>query len=115
MLNDVIFVEAARALGRRIVREAATPEERVDRGFLLVLGRPPRDDERARVLAYRDAQLARFRDGGLDAAKLAGADADAPPPSPLLAPPEGVDAPELASWTAVARVLLNLDEAVTKE
>ena len=114
LLNDVVFVEAAQALGRRIVREAAAPEARVDRGFLLVLGRPPRDDERARVLAFRDAQLARFRDGGLDAALVAGAKV-ASPPSPLLAAPEGVDPAELASWTAVARVLLNLDEAVTKE
>ncbi len=113
-LNDVVFLEAAQALGRRLVREAATPEARVDRGYELVLGRPPRDDERARVLAYRDAQLARFRDGGLDAAKAAGLDVDAPP-TPLLAAPQGVDADELASWTAVARVLLNLDETVTKE
>ncbi|WP_337172982.1 PSD1 and planctomycete cytochrome C domain-containing protein [Paludisphaera sp.] len=114
LLNDVVFVEAAQALGRRIVREADTPEARVERGFLLALGRPPRDEERARVLAYHEAQLARFRDGGLDAAKLAGASLEKPP-TPLLAPPEGVDATELASWTAVARVILNLDEAVTKE
>jgi len=116
MLNDVVFVEAARALARRVVREAESPspEARLDRAYLLVLGRPPREDERARVLAYHDAQLARFRDGSLDAAQVAGAKAE-PPPSPLLAAPEGVDLPELAAWTAVSRVLLNLDEAVTKE
>ncbi|MDG3004925.1 PSD1 and planctomycete cytochrome C domain-containing protein [Paludisphaera mucosa] len=116
MLNDVVFVEAAQALARRVLRESSSPaaDARLDHAFLLALGRPPRDDERPRVLAYHADQLARFREGKLDAALVAGAKS-ATPPSPLLATPEGTDLPELAAWTAVARVLLNLDEAVTKE
>ncbi|AMV40269.1 PSD1 and planctomycete cytochrome C domain-containing protein [Planctomyces sp. SH-PL62] len=116
MLNDVVFIEAAQALARRIVREAPSPspDDRLDRAFLLALGRPPRDDERPRVLAYYHDQLARFRDGGLDAAQVAGANVEAAP-SPLLAAPEAADVPDLAAWTAVARVLLNLDETVTRE
>ncbi|WP_240907316.1 PSD1 and planctomycete cytochrome C domain-containing protein [Paludisphaera rhizosphaerae] len=116
MLNDVVFVEAAQALARRIVREAPSPspEARLDRAYLLVLGRLPRDEERSRVLAYQAEQLGRFREGRLDAAKMTGA-SNATPPTPALAAPTGVDLPDLASWTAVARVILNLDEAVTKE
>ena len=82
--------------------------------YLLVLGRPPRDEERSRVLAYQAEQLGRFREGRLDAAKMTGV-GNATPPTPALAAPAGVDLPDLASWTAVARVILNLDEAVTKE
>ncbi|WP_165251361.1 PSD1 and planctomycete cytochrome C domain-containing protein [Paludisphaera soli] len=117
MLNDVVFVEAAQALARRIVEAPSpSPEARLDHAYLLALGRPPRDDERSRVLAYYADQLARFREGSLDASLMAGTKSDALP-SPLLAAPasEAVDLPDLAAWTAVARVLLNLDETVTRE
>ena len=43
------------------------------------------------------------------------AQTDAPPASPLLAVADGADLNELAAWTTVARVLLNLDETMTKE
>jgi hypothetical protein len=48
---------------------------------------------------------------------VAGLGSKDPAPTPLLAPtpPLGSDPNELAAWTTVARVLLNLDETVTKE
>jgi mono/diheme cytochrome c family protein len=113
MLNDAVFVEAAQALARRIVREAPAPtvEARMGFAFRLCLGRLPRAEELSRITAFYSDQLARFRGGELDASKIAGAKPD----EPLLAVPDGADLNELAAWTTVARVLLNLDETVTKE
>ena len=115
MLNDAVFVEAAGALARRLIREAPEPSEdsRLDLAYRLCLGREPRPEERARVLAFYNEQLARLRDGQLDAARVVGSK-DAPP-TPLLDAPPDADPNELAAWTLVARALLNLDETVTKE
>jgi hypothetical protein len=117
MLNDDVFVEAARALARRLVREAPAPtaEARIGLAFRLCLGRTPRPEELSRISAFYADQLARLRAGELDASRIAGAEGSKPPASPLLAVPEGVDLNELAAWTTVARVMLNLDETVTKE
>ncbi len=118
LLNDAVFVEAAQALARRIIAES--PDRSVDaragRVFRLCLTRSPRPEERARISAFYQQQLARFRSGELDAAKVAGLGVKSPP-TPLLSPTPtaGTDAAELAAWTTVARVLLNLDETVTQE
>ncbi|MBX7168722.1 MAG: PSD1 and planctomycete cytochrome C domain-containing protein [Pirellulales bacterium] len=110
LLNDQVSFEAAQALARRVVTERAdTPGERAERAFRLCLGRRPAADELDRLAAFYDAQLARLKAGELDAELLTRA--------PGL--PELTDAPldrlELAAWTTVARVLLNLDETITKE
>jgi hypothetical protein len=119
LLNDTVFVEASRALARRTLAECPdrAPGARARYAFRLCLARSPRPEELARLTAFFDHQLARFRSGELDAAKVAGLDAKDPPPTPLLAPtpPAGADPDELAAWTVVARVILNLDETVTKE
>src|SRR5262249_60647663 len=83
----------------------------------LCLARPPRPAELARLPAFFARQLARSRAGELDAAQVAGLGSKDPPPTPLLArtPPSGSGANELAAWTVVARVPLNLDETPTKE
>lgn len=115
MLNDDVFIEAAGALARRLIREAPEPSEdaRLNLAYRLCLGREPRPEERARVLAFYNEQLARLRDGQLDASKIVAPNPD--PPTPLLAAPSDADPNDLAAWTIVARVLLNLDETVTKE
>ncbi len=94
---------------------------RIDRG-----PRPPRLPPRSvpaaeprragAVVRFHQRQLGRFRSGELDAAQVAGLDAKAPL-TPLLSPslPPATEAAELAAWTTVARVLLNLDETMTKE
>jgi hypothetical protein len=118
LLNDAVFVEAARAMARRVVAECPdrSVEARARYAFRLGLTRSPRPEELSRLAAFYEHQLARFRSGELDAATVAGLDVK-DPPTPLLrqAPPPGADAGELATWTTVARVLLNLDETVTKE
>jgi hypothetical protein len=117
LLNDTVFVEAARALARRVLVEcpSAADEDRIRRAFRLCLARPPRPEELARVRAFFDQQLSRLRSAELDAARIAGIPGKEPSTSPLLAPIPGVEPSELAAWTALARVLLNLDETVTRE
>ncbi len=119
LLNDTVFVEAGQAMARRILAECPdrTTAARAGYAFRLCLARPPRQEELARLTAFFDRQLARFRAGELDAARVAGLGSQDPPPTPLLAPtpPPGSDPNELAAWTVVARVLLNLDETVTRE
>ena len=119
LLNDTVFVEASQAMARRILRECPdrTIAARAGYAFRLCLARPPRREELARLTAFFDRQFARFRVGELDAARVAGLGSKDPPPTPLLAStsPRGSDPNELAAWTVVARVLLNLDETVTRE
>jgi hypothetical protein len=117
LLNDTVFVEAARSLAHRILAErpSASTDDRIRRAFRLCLARPPRAEELARIQVFFEQQRSRIRSAELDPARIAGMQAKEPPPSPLLAPIPGVDPSELAAWTIVARVLLNLDETVTRE
>jgi hypothetical protein len=68
--------------------------------FRLCLTRPPNEDETAALTGFFEQQRRRCESGELDAGKLAGEG-------------EG-DVHERAAWTALARALLNLDEAITK-
>jgi hypothetical protein len=108
LMNDVTFVEAARALGQRMLAQGgATPESRLRHGFRLALGRPPSAEE-ARVLVgsleYHRAYFA----AGLERAR-AYLDRGESRPDPAL------DPAELAAYAAVGSLILNLDEMVTKE
>ena len=106
-LNETVFMEAARELGRRTLDEGGSGDpQRVDYAFKRVLARAPHDAERAELISLLASQRERLQSGGLDAAKLAHGE------QPGLQ--EG-RATELAAWTAVSRVLLNLDEAITRE
>ncbi len=105
LLNDTVFVECARALGRRIMTEAkGAPEERVDWAFHLCLARPPAAKEKAALV-------------GLYQELVKAASADTTASARLLgdAPPANIDPAEAAAWTALARTLLNLDEIMTRE
>ncbi|MDW8197227.1 MAG: DUF1549 domain-containing protein [Gemmataceae bacterium] len=106
LLNDAVFVEAAQALGRRILAEHpdATDQQRLRALFRLSLSRNPQPAETERLMKLLDTfrQLAK---------------ADAAGAEKLLAAhkPNHVPATEAAAWVAVARTLLNLDEFVTRD
>jgi hypothetical protein len=103
-LNDPVFVEAARALAGRVIREAGPDDqERAGRAFLLCTGRQPGPAELTPLLAFHAEQRARFEADGAAARALLGTAA------------EVEDAPERAAWTLVANVLLSMDETLTKE
>ncbi|MEQ1860296.1 MAG: PSD1 and planctomycete cytochrome C domain-containing protein [Chthoniobacteraceae bacterium] len=101
VLNEPLFVECAQALARATLADGGdTDAARLDFAFRRCVSRPPRAEESAMMLKLLRKQRDRLASGNLDATKLAGI-ANA-----------GTDA---AAWTAVARVLLNLDETLTKE
>ncbi len=106
-LNDPVFVEAAQALARRIVREGgASVEDRVRYGLLLSLGRPPSSRQVEVLTGLFESERARYQSDAQKALALA-----TEPLGPL---PEGMDPAEMAAWTTVANVLLNLDGVLTK-
>ena len=104
LLNDPVFVEAARGFALRILQDA--PEsERIDYAFRRGLSRPPDRFESDQIRSYYKAQMERIRTGGLTPAQA----------SEMGPVPVGVNREELLAWTAVARVLLNLDRTISKE
>ena len=106
-LNDPVYVEAAQALARRIVREGGKEvRARVRYGLQLCLGRPPAPEQVEPLVALFDAENERYRTDPPAAVSLSG---------PVLESiPAGTSLAELAAWTTVANVLLNLDGVLTK-
>ncbi len=102
-LNEAIFVECARALATATVKSAVTePRDRVDYMFRRCLGRPADDLEAEVILSFVNTQRSRLEQGDLDAQQLLGEGEDA-------------DVEEIAAWTTAARVILNLDEVITRQ
>ena len=105
-LNDPVYVEAAQALARRIAGHEGTLDERVVYGFRRVLAREPNDVERGVLLELYEESVAGFAEQPEAAMQMA--------TDPLGPAPEGMDVNELAAWTVVGNVLLNLDETFLK-
>ncbi len=102
-LNDPVYVQCAQALARRIVDEsAATAAERAQYMLELCLCRPVSAFEVDRLVELYHAQHAAFTDRADEARQLA---------TGTLGPlADEADPVELAAWTVVANVVLNLDE-----
>jgi len=105
-LNDPVYVEAAQALARLVAHGHASVEDKVRDGFRRVLLRAPTDTEVAPLAALYRRSRADFERTPDQASALI-ASPENPPPA-TLAPAD------LAAWTAVANVLLNLDETLMK-
>lgn len=110
-LNEPIFVEAARAFALRVLREGGGDDaERADYAFYLCTSRRPESAEREAVLALVRSQRQRLADGWLNVREVATGDANRLPQLPT-----GITPQDAAAWTLAARVLLNLDETITKK
>jgi mono/diheme cytochrome c family protein len=110
-LNETVFLEAARALALKTAREGGGADaSRLEFAFRSALARRPAPRESAELIGLLNRQRERFAAGELNPWNLATSDPDKP-----FALPRGVRMDDLAAWTAVARVLLNLDETITKE
>ena len=100
LLNDEVFMEAARELGRWVAATSdSSTETKVEALVLRCLSRLPKEDEVRKFSVYFQKQRERFQKGELKAAEFMNQE-DA--------------SSEQAAWAALARVLLNLDETISK-
>ncbi len=106
LMNDPTYVEAARKLGERMMHHAKNPQDRIAFAFRLATARQPSEKEIGVLTQTLQKQIERYRQDEKAARKLL-AVGEAPADSAL--PPT-----ELAAYTIVASVILNLDETVTK-
>jgi hypothetical protein len=98
LLNDAVFIEAATAMARRARTAGGGTEAMIQRMFRWCVARQPLEAEAGTLAAFHDRQLRRLKAGELKAAEVAGEE----------------DA-NLAALAMTARVILNLDETITKE
>ncbi|HVS37066.1 MAG TPA: PSD1 and planctomycete cytochrome C domain-containing protein [Gemmataceae bacterium] len=106
LLDDPTYVEAARVFAEHIVRQGGTPEQRLDWAYRHALSRGVKPQERDLLLALY-AKHQREYAADKDAAQKAVSVGQYPVPKDL-------DVVELAAWTSAARVILNLDETITR-
>ena len=107
LLNDPSYVEAARSLGLRTIREGGTSAaDRLKFIFELCLSRPPRAQELQVLSDLLARQQAHFAGNEEEARKFLSVGQ-----SPM---PGGMNLSEAAAWTAVSRVILNLHETITR-
>ena len=110
-LNEPIFLECARALALRTLRDGGFDDAtRLEYAFRRCLSRRPAGEEAAALLDLLHREVGRFEKPGADPWALA---VDDPGHKPEL--PKDASPARLAAWTAVSRVLLNLDETITRE
>jgi hypothetical protein len=104
LLNDPVFFEAAQGLAFRIMRESNGPfRDRLNYAYEVVLGRQPRASEAERMgKFFDDANRGLASDKKTVAALF---------PNQI----QGVPQQEAAAWVEVSRVLLNLDEFITRD
>ena len=108
-LNDPVYVEAAQALARRMLGAGTTVEERARRGFRICVARPPEQQELDALVQLYEQAKQRFAADEDSARKFVENLVD-----PSLDKQDKVDAEELAAWSVVGNVLLNLDEMIMK-
>jgi hypothetical protein len=106
LMNDVQHVEAARALAERTLAAASDDEPRIGWLFRVVLARAPEAGETAVVAETLAGHRARYK-SNLEAARQAVSHGESKPAA-------GVPTDELAAWTLVANMILNLDEALNR-
>jgi hypothetical protein len=107
LLNDPTYVEAARALAQRMMKGATGAAARVRLGFRLATARPPTGEETRILVELARRRLAGYGADRSAAARLVSVGESKPDPA--------LDAGELAAWTTVAGVILNMDETISKE
>ncbi len=108
LLNDPQYIEAARALAQRILREGGVSiDSKVAYGFRLATGRKPEARENEALKMLLDNQLSSYQRDKAKTAKLLGVGESQPDAS--------IDPATLAAWTMVASTMLSLDETITKE
>lgn len=106
LLNDPEFVEAARVLAERAMAASKADDARIEFAFQRALCRPAKEKERASLAAFLAEQRGYYKDHQDDAEELVHTGI-----APLA---DDTDVSELAAWTTVCRVVLNLHESITR-
>jgi hypothetical protein len=110
-LNETLFVECARGLAQKTLAEGGrTDTDRATYAFRCCTGRKPTTRELDLLLGFLARQTDRFAAPDAKPWDLAANDPAQPPRLP-----EGVTPAQAAAWTALARLVLNLDETITRE
>jgi hypothetical protein len=108
LMNDPTYVEAARFLAQRMIREGgASAESRLVHGFRLLLARDPSPQERKVLTAALERTLADFQRDPESAKQLLTVGESKTDAS--------ISPADLAAYTTLASTLFNLDETITKE
>jgi len=109
-LNEPMFMECAQALAHKTLTEGGRSDaERINFAFRRAVSRPPTDGERQELLSLLENQKQYLAEGWVNSHELASGKNQLPQL------PEGATPVQLAAYTVVSRVLLNLDETITKE
>jgi hypothetical protein len=106
-MNDVTYVEAARKLAERMIASSPDSKERISFAYHAVLARDPKPSEAGVLLDALSKFKAGFEAGQNSASEYL---SEGDSRSTVSVPPA-----ELAAYAAVAGIVLNLDEAVTKQ
>ena len=107
-LNEKTFVEAAQAMGLRVLKAGGQDDRsKIIYAFRLATGRAPTSDEVSKLMKFWNEQYRYFEERTADAVNVAVPD--------VKSLPKDVNLHKVAAWAMVSRTLLNLDETVTKE
>jgi hypothetical protein len=109
-LNEIVFMECAQALAAKSLAHGNSDAERISYAFQSCLSRKPEADELGELLSLLKKEKEHIGEGWVNPNELATGKSDVP-----AALPKGATPTELAAYTVVSRVLLNLDETITKE
>jgi len=105
-MNDPVYIEAAQALARRMAQNSGSISDKIRYGFHLSLARSPHAAELQRMITFYSEARAEYAANPGKSKQMA--------TEPLGAIPQGLDLVDLAAWTAVGNVLLNLDEMLMR-
>ncbi len=105
-LNDPVYVEAAQSLARLVWAHDRDPATIAGEAVQRVLCRPAKPEEIVEIVGLYESELRHYNGNPDDAVKLA-----SDPIGPI---PDGADPAQLAAWTVVCNVILNLDETLTR-
>jgi hypothetical protein len=110
-LNEPVFVEAANGFAMRLLREAPTSDvDRIEKAYKLATCRSVTAEEKTQLLKFLEQQRKRLAEGWLNPREILTGD-----PGKLKELPEGITPQDAAAWTLAARILLNLDETLSKQ
>jgi hypothetical protein len=110
-LNETVFVECAQALAKKALENGGkTDEERITYAFRRAISRNPDAEEKKELLSLLEKQTHRIQDGWVNPNEISTGKNEV-----SKALPKGATPTQFAAYTIVSRVLLNLDEAITKE